>query len=164
MRLTDALIACCLLAATSGCLLQRPPDGSIFSNPWLQASDHAPWLKFRSATATATDADSYAAEKGGSTADKPELLPWRSRLKSYRLGTRLARGQESTSNPDSSEIAATPGETRPPLEAPPVPTPATPDDTRANGGRVPATETAKLQLPASVGLRPESNRPDFVVD
>ena len=104
MRLTGVLIGCCLLAATSGCLFQRPPDGSIFGNPWLQTCDHAPWLKFRSAKDADTrnpDADSYAADKGDSEADKPELLPWRSRLKSYRLSARLARGRESTGNPDS---------------------------------------------------------------
>ena len=39
--------------------------------------------------------------------DRPELLPWRSRLK-YRLSARLARDRESTSNPDSYETAAIP--------------------------------------------------------
>jgi len=54
--------------------------------------------------AIATDSDAVGEKPAksslgadGQTAGKPELLPWRSRLKGCRLGVRLFHGQESPS-------------------------------------------------------------------
>ena len=66
---TGLLLGCCLLAAVSGCSFHRTEHGFILrSGRWtLQRDSEIPDLPAKDA------------------ADKPEVLPWRNRLKGYHL-------------------------------------------------------------------------------
>jgi len=80
------IAGCCLLAVASGCSFHRTEHGFILrSGQWsLERNSERP----EPAAAAASE--------------KPELLPWRSRLKGYRLGSRILHGRESA------ETTATP--------------------------------------------------------
>jgi hypothetical protein len=76
------------LAAISGCSFHRTDHGFIVrSGPWtLERNREPPEVSPQV------------------VADKPEVLPWRSRLKGYRLGARIFPGHESV---DETSTAAT---------------------------------------------------------
>jgi hypothetical protein len=88
-------------------------------------------------------------------ADKPELLPWRSRLKDRRAA-RAARGREYIEADDVAEPAAQQAMNSPPLG----PNAASSEDEHPTL----TAGASDLQLPNHVGTRPEPIRPDVVVD
>jgi len=115
---------CCSFVGGSGCSVHRTGEGFVFDSHWsLACSEHAPWLDFRpSADLAAADGKPVAATtaSGGAepasppkdaacvtqqTPAKPELLPWRSRLKA-RLAARGLPGQEATSSGPSAEASS----------------------------------------------------------
>ena len=125
-------LGCCSFVGGSGCSVHRTSEGFVLGSHWsLECSDRAPWLDFRQATApgdTNGKPDAASAASGGAEANpppdsptaaekqtvaaKPELLPWRSRLRAYRLAAHASPGQEaeavSTASDDSTpETAAT---------------------------------------------------------
>ena len=84
----------------------------MLASQWsLECNNHVPWLTFRSARDADCCKPNGGCGKGSeiscSAADKPELLPWRSRLKGYRLGSRIFHGRESTDEEHPGEPAAT---------------------------------------------------------
>jgi hypothetical protein len=93
--LRQSLVACCLLAAVAGCQFHRTGHGFIIrGQPWS--------LEFNRGDAPAADCQDAcdgcargSAPAADQPAAKPELLPWRSRLKGYRLAARFFRHDES---------------------------------------------------------------------
>jgi hypothetical protein len=90
--------------------MHRTGQGFVVGSQWSVEYDgsRAPWLKFRSAPdaactasnegrGTAAADDDKSAEdlalSGKPAPGKPELLPWRTRLKGYRLGARIFHGR-----------------------------------------------------------------------
>jgi hypothetical protein len=134
------LFCCCLSVAASGCLFNRTSDGYAFNNPWSSQGGWFPGLKSglaKPADSGRTAVDSRQLDTDRSVAaEKPELMPWRSRLKG-RMNARVARGRESTASQETT------------AEMP--------------AGVLPA-KYSELQLPADVGRRTASARPDLVVD
>jgi hypothetical protein len=66
-----------------------------------------------------SDGQSPASDKSRLAQGKPELLPWRSRLKGYRLGSRIFSGKTSAESSENAAVAnEDPPETLPP--APPL--------------------------------------------
>jgi hypothetical protein len=82
--------ACCLLAAAPGCAFHRTEHGFVLR------SGH--WTLERNRE----DPDS----RPQVAAEKPELLPWRNRLKGYRLGSRIFPGRQSAGEAQASETAS----------------------------------------------------------
>ena len=123
-------LACCVFVGGSGCSVHRTGEGFVFDSHWsLECSERAPWVDFRPAEVANADAKpgAAAAPSGGAdatapptiaaaeqpTAAKPELLPWRSRLKA-RLAARGSPGKEAadgtaqaTASGSSSEAVST---------------------------------------------------------
>jgi hypothetical protein len=163
------LLGCCLLAVAPGCCVHRTGHGFIISSQWSLEYRHTPWLTCRSAN----DADCTTCEEGCSkgvensaaqAADRPELLPWRSRMKGYRLGDRLFRGRESTGGQHIAELATMPPSRALPVKPPPVPAAGPSDDSEGNDHPASSAKASGLELPNSVGSHPEPDRPDLVVD
>lgn len=134
------LLGCCLLATVPGCSFRRPGHGFVLGSR----------IAWRSADATQghDDASCDTGCAKCSESDKPELLPWRSRLKGHRLGARLFHGRDVAGDPSLPEAAV-------------------PDD--ADGvPRTSVTPTAvsedDIRPPESINPRPEPPRPDLVVD
>ena len=80
-----AILGCCLAAMISGCSFHRTGDGFVLrSNHWsLEHHRDGP-------APSATQAP-----------DRPELLPWRNRLKGYRLGGRIFHTHESAAKAEA---------------------------------------------------------------
>ena len=72
-RLAGVVLGCCLLAAISGCSFHRTAHGFILHGGRWSLDHHR------------ENRDPAAKEASA----KPEVLPWRSRLKGYRLGARI---------------------------------------------------------------------------
>jgi hypothetical protein len=102
-------LGCCLTAAVPGCSFHHTAHGFVLrSGQWsLERNRESP--------------DPSAKE----ASDKPEVLPWRSRLKGYRLGARIFHGRESAGE------ASTPSQSVEELQLPdsvlPLPEPKRPD-------------------------------------
>jgi hypothetical protein len=125
--------------AGTGCSFQRTNDGFVVGSHWsLECCDHAPWVEFRpttdlngpdskpgSATASSSGVDATAPPKssGGQdqqAAGKPELLPWGSRLKDYRLAARVdgkEEGPSETAEEASAKLSPSARPSEPVLEA-----------------------------------------------
>jgi hypothetical protein len=88
------ILGCCLLTAFPGCAFHRTSEGFVLCGHWtLERNRESP------------GSAAIEAEAG------PELLPWRSRLKGLRLGSRLfhARrgdGEALTAAADSDPLDA----------------------------------------------------------
>jgi hypothetical protein len=171
-------LGCCLMTAAAGCSIHRTAQGLAFDSHWsLGCSRHAPWITLRSTKdadcgdgqrgcATASDCGINNAESAKSPASlsdsqlsgKPEVLPWRSRLKGYRLGARIFRGKESSPETAAGSSAEKTQLIPPPeLIIPPEDFPKTPSRTSASksGQRQPSGTVAELREPT---------KPDPVVE
>jgi hypothetical protein len=109
---TRIVLGCCLLAAISGCSFHRTSQGFVLHN------DHWSLEHYR-------ESPELAAVETPETPEKPELLPWRSRLKGYHLGSRIFHGRQSVD--EASTPATSFGELATPDSAPPVPNSKRPD-------------------------------------
>jgi hypothetical protein len=157
------LLGCCPFVASTGCSFHQTSGGFVFDSHWsLECCDHPPWVEFRRATdpsgpdskpglaiAANNPADAAApkspAGQDEQTVGKPELLPWRSRLKDYHLAARVV-GKDATPSAQPSE---------------PVPTPA--DEPARDTGATSAA-TPGQPRPGQAGPAPEANRPDPVIE
>jgi hypothetical protein len=88
-----ALLVCCLLAVAPGCFFQRAERGTgIYSS--------APSLEGRSQTADRRNlpvpGDLGKPKASHSEEDKPELLPWRSHMKSHLFNGRFAQSRKTS--------------------------------------------------------------------
>jgi hypothetical protein len=136
IRFAGILVGCCLWVATCGCGRDRQATRNDSRSLWSLSGGHPFWQKPSSVeknnsdqadrhpaqtdTLAQTSVDGPSDTKQFSGEGKPELLPWRSRLKSFRAGARMAREREAASS--------------------------------------------DAQHPATVGMPPDSRRPDLVVD
>jgi hypothetical protein len=156
-RLVALLIffGCCSFVGGSGCSVHRTNEGFVLGSHWsLECSERAPWVDFRNAAdpanpdgepspATAASDGAAAASPPTSAAAaepqapaKPELLPWRSRLKAYRLAARGSAGKDA-------EAVSTVADDSPPEAA--------------------ANSAASLPQPGQADSTPEAARPDPVI-
>ena len=103
------LLRCCLLVVISGCSFHRTDHGFVLrGGHWtLERNRQSPDLSAPEAS------------------DKPESLPWRSRLKGYRLGARIFRGRGSGG--DAALPSASLGELQLPDSVLPLPEAKRPD-------------------------------------
>jgi len=153
--------SCCLLVAATGCHLHRTGHGYILRGQWsLECGDTG----FVSAKGVNGQCENCSASPACPTEQtKPELLPWRTRLKT-RLGARLFHHGESGSQqyPDESVIVSADDSSRlsPLLVAPPNP-PENPSVTKKS---TPSGKTTELQVPKTALSKPEFTRPDLVME
>ncbi|MFZ1933897.1 MAG: hypothetical protein WCB27_09295 [Thermoguttaceae bacterium] len=94
---------------------------------------------------------------------KPEVLPWRTRLKT-RLGDRLFRRGECGVQECSDEAGAKP--VRPVQSAPLPAAPPSPPEKPSVAEKLPlpTDQTTDLQVPKANLSEPESKRPDLVME
>ena len=164
------LLVCCLGMFGSGCIFHRTPSGFALQNPWRSqdhqlANSQEPGDRDAgdiAGDAPVVDRDEFLAK------DQPELLPWRSRLRNSRLGARLARGRDAVTKekePEDVAPTATASSTEKPASKG-LTGSADPAKgiSRTKKPAAPEPETDELQLPTSVGLLPEPNRPTLAID
>jgi hypothetical protein len=150
--LVGVLLGGCLMTASSGCLWHRTDQGFLFGSQRSAQCSHVPWLRFWSRERVDPGGDSagYADSFDRPTlsakqaADRPEVLPWHSRLKNSRLAARLFHGKDA----DSALLA--------PEASPPSRSVAT--------GSKAAKKPAEVQFPDHVSPLPEPDRPDLVAE
>jgi hypothetical protein len=138
LRFVGIMLWCCLGTALPGCIAHRPFLGE---RGWV-----ADFPRFRT-DASATDT---AASKDGRSSvaeSKPELLPWRNRLRD-RLEARFGRGRDAAVDDSAHAIAA---KTSSHLR----------DEANWSGSSL---EDGAIQIPEMVASRPERTRPDFVIE
>jgi hypothetical protein len=162
----QAIVAgCCLLAAATGCHFHRANHGYAVRS--LESPEYDDSVRLAAGTNAPLKADEAVAspsQANGTTVSKPEVLPWRSRLRGYRLAGRIFRHEESATylpgneNCDRTKGILVGGETIPP---PPVSLEKTPSETAAKEKtpQHPAKED-KIELPDQALNQPES-RPVF---
>ena len=136
LRFAGIVFGCCLGTALPGCLGHR----SGGSGGWLAENNY--FFSLKSPSVKETDSAKLDADRSVTEA-KPELLPWRSRLKGYRLGARLARGRDS---------------------APDQHLPGTVATSANDAPATPSLENGELQFPAGVESLSVRSRPDIMVD
>jgi len=176
-----ALLGCCLLLTASGCALHRTDRGLVLSSQWSLELNRTPWLAFRAnkdvgyslsegkqGTAKSLDRPMTSEEWAAS---RPELLPWRSRLKEHRLASRLFHrkdGAKEMQHPGEAAavVAAKSPQMPPASQTPTVPasTAVTTAEFEADALPASVTNDCELQIPDQAGSLPEINRPDLVVD
>ena len=163
LRFTGIVFGCCLWTTVPGCLGHRTGQSS-----WIPVNNHFSWLQSHSTKDADVDLrDVHSAEPKSDRSvadDKPELLAWRSRLKGYRLGARLAHSRDwlRDRHPDQTIPSTSTHQTaHGSLTASPIPSA---DDSPADEVPMPSLENGELQLPVSVGLLPQRIRPDLAVD
>ena len=164
-RLIGTFLGCFLGLAASGCSLHRAGQGQVSGSQWTPS-----WLMSRSAQnadACAADCgcggiqrDCIVSQRASIAADKPELLPWRSRLRGYRLGSRLGRGRGSVDEDYAVEPAALPSTEMPAAEQAPLPS----GHLARGEDSSPAAKPTSVDVPDPVAARPEPMRPDIVVE
>ncbi len=158
IRFAGIILGCCLWTAAPGCV--GPRSGQV-GHGWMAAMNPLSWSSSPTVAKTeSADAD----EQLAATESKPELLPWRSRLKGYRLGARLARSRESDSEDDASETAEVASTRKSDSPTPAKLVSHESDGPSSDDRMTPSLENGELQVPGSVRLLPEKSRPDIVVD
>ena len=165
-KIAGIVFGCGLLAATSGCSFHRTGHGFVVGSQWSLEYNRTPWLTFRSADGVdpGDDPSDLKLADDDSVAKRPELLPWRSRLKGYRFGARIFRGRSSM--PDQHDPQrSTPLLARLlPTKPPPAPTATPSDNSEEDDSRPLASEADEIQLPTHFDPLPEPSRPDLVVN
>lgn len=165
LHFTGIVVGCCLWVAAPGCQSQQ---GTLSDQSWLSVSNHFAWLQPHGAKNP--DSHPHNAHSAEPIVDqlvaddKPELLPWRSRLRGYRLGARLARGRESDHNLHLDQTIAYSSmyeTTRKPRARSLI---ASADDSSVDERPTPSLENGELQLPVSISLLPNRGRPHLMVD
>jgi hypothetical protein len=167
LRYFGMVLGCCLWTAISGCSWQRGAISTVQS--WMPGGGHLAGQK-TPATKKIADTQSVAARRSESVIDesapndKPELLAFRSRMKGYRLGARLARGSEADSDSQSDQMVAystTHEAKRKPLsKLLGVEKNDAVEEERLN----PSLDNGELQMPVSVGVLPRAGRHDPMID
>ncbi|MCE5266477.1 MAG: hypothetical protein LLG00_01135 [Planctomycetaceae bacterium] len=148
-----ALAGCLSVAALAGCQFHRTGHGFVLRSQWSLECDPVPRLSVGAAkNADARVADKAAGQAGEKkVAAKPEVLPWRSRLKARITGKLFGRNASAVgaaqsraiSPPDSEWVTARSSLPPPPKE---------PDD----GAQSPAVRRCAGHEPLSgVPIAPE---------
>ena len=178
------LLVGCLLLTAPGCALHRTDHGLVLSSQWSlelnrlhldRDSDRSSVAKKHESTEqrTAKSLDRPKTSQDWASS-RPELLPWRNKVREHRLAARLFNrqkpGKEKERQGEGAEsIAAKKPQVREASPASPIPTqPASvavnTAEFEADVQAVPSTEECELQMPDQVGSLPEISRPDLVVD
>ncbi len=161
IRVAQLVVAgCCLLAATTGCNLHRSAHGYVLRGQWaLECGD----VGYLPANGVAGQCDNCS-DCAACPADQatPEVLPWRTRLKT-QIGDRLFhRGEFSVqqcSNEEAAEAA------RQPMQPAPLPAaPSNPPEKPRVPEASPPAKTTDLEIPKTDLSKPESHRPDLVLE
>jgi hypothetical protein len=187
-NIAGIILGCCLAASVGGCAFCRTDQGFVISSQWSLEYRRVPWLAFHTNTGadgcvcgnTCSDVTTckknscaFSDDKEPTPSDdsnQPELLPWRSRLKSHRLGSRIFHGKESSEDLTVSESTAPSSETMvSSKESPPiVPPPPPPDagEEKTNGLRQSSEDKkdAKITMPNQGVVPSELKRPDLVIE
>jgi hypothetical protein len=153
LRFAGIVLGCCLATALPGCISHRSGGGN---DGWLAQRNYFSWSGPKSPAAK----ESTASQDGNSRSVaevKPELLPWRSRLRGYHLGARFAHGHEQPLEESMADSSTSPSRSK-------LTTAKASEDTPTAALPTPSLENGELQLPATVGSRPERSRPDIVVE
>ncbi len=113
----SVLLGGILLLTAPGCALHRTDRGLVLSSQWSLEMNRTPWLAFRAnngavnnsseqkpelakqATAKPQDRPMTSQEWASS---RPELLPWRNRLREHRLASRLFNRQKEVKEKEPS--------------------------------------------------------------
>ena len=183
-RLRNALAGCSLIVALAGCQFHRTGHGFVLRSQWSLECDHCrPRLTFgpqkgteqpQLADQTAGKGDRHllperpegcCTQKGtgtfsGRTAAQPEVLPWRSRLKGYRLAARIF----GRNGPGGSGRADSGPSPKPGLATSPPPLPPPPDEPGDGQPVSPSEGPGGLQLPGNTPLAPEPRPSTLTVD
>lgn len=140
------LLGCCLMAASAGCSFQRTGRGFILGSQWSLEYRHVPWLAFRSGDAVLGQDETSIHDQ--QVADKPELLPWRSRLRE-RFGSRLFHGRDAAGDSSLTETIMADAANHEPA---------------AFGEAEPPPTHDEIDAPHSIRTLPQSDLPDLAVD
>jgi len=178
------LLVGCLLLTGPGCALHRTDHGLVLSSHWslelnrLQLdrdSGNSSVAKKQESTEQGT-AKSLDRPKTSQewASSRPELLPWRNKVREHRLAARLFNRQKAGKEKEqqgkgAESIAAKKPQVREVSPASPIPIqPATAAVNTAEFETVeqvvPPAEECELQIPDQVGSLPEISRPDLVID
>ena len=161
IQFVGTLLWGCLMAVAPGCLLPRAETGIAYQRPG--GSDAVYSASAENSPASSARRDAGNAEKSRpATDDKPELLPWRSRIKEHFLNGRFAHDRKASSDqphddPMTISLPEKPtaeSSTRPKIKAKTV-SASTP---------VSSPVDEDLSLPPNAVSHPKLNRPDFVAD
>lgn len=94
-------------ATFMGCTFHRTGHGFVVGSQWSLEYNRLAWLKFRSGNDAVTTLEP-GQKTVVATERQTELHPWRSRLKGYRLGSRIFHDRGADSPPfDEQAIALT---------------------------------------------------------
>lgn len=93
-----------MLLAAVGCQIQRTGHGILCRGRWSLELDTRRPSEIEAEQAKAASCDAVVANDSH---PKPELLPWRSRLKGYRLAQRILHRDDAGSS-DSSAVVVPP--------------------------------------------------------
>jgi len=104
------LSVCCLVSA-AGCRFHRTGNGFVIRGQWSLEWENLPRLSFNEAAAR-PEAEKTAVPDQPA---RPELLPWRGRLRGYRIAGRLFGREQHLSPAEASSSAAGVAETEPPV-------------------------------------------------
>jgi hypothetical protein len=146
-QFVGALLGCCLLAAAPGCVFSRAETSSA-SQRFGSLEDHRLRSTASEDAAERDTNENIAARSpdGG----KPELLPWRSRIRDRILNGRLAHDRKEPAKQQQVEaVAALPGKPLPPSAERPQ-----------NEGPASSAVGDEVRVPANAPSR--LNSPDFV--
>jgi hypothetical protein len=163
-----ALIAvmACLAVSATGCKCHRSDRGFLVRSQWS--------LEYGNTDgAVAQGIDKPQRPEGVAPASarpdvqaqaKPEVLPWRSRLKEHRLAARLFHqgesGKENEPTKDSAFVDTDSIRSCPP---PPM-IPVVHESPIYEGQTTPSSKPTHLQIPNTELAQPESRPPDLVLD
>jgi len=158
-----AAASCCLLAAATGCHLHRTGHGYILRGQWSLECGDTGCVSVKGIEGQCENCSERSARPAEQAQAEPELLPWRTRLKT-RLGDRLFhRGELSGQQcPDKEVIASANDSSR--LAPPPMPPPVLPEKPSVTRKLAPSGTTTDVQLPKTALSKPESKRPDLVME
>jgi hypothetical protein len=155
--------AACLLIVAPGCQYNRTGRGFTLRSQWaLEYGDTEATLA--QAPNKPSDSVSVAATHPAEPVQaKPELLPWRARLKNRYLAARLLAQTEPDGVKNADRIAAllAADSKRKELTALAAAQPASPSNTQLQAK---SAKPASLQIPSTASSSPESKRPDLVLE
>jgi hypothetical protein len=156
------LLGCCFLAAAPGCFFQRTETGVAVYRP-------TPSLGSDSQTADRRNIpmpeEKAKASKTHSDEDKPELLPWRSRIKDQFLNSRFAQSRKSSDGSSRKGIGVSKEAPKPMATLPPTNATNPPASlVSTSAGAKDDDDEQEESTPPSSGPSPRRNRPDLVAE
>jgi hypothetical protein len=157
-------VMACLAMSAIGCKCHRSDKGFIVRSQWSLEYGNTDGAVAQGIDKPPEGVVSASTHPDRQAQAKPEVLPWRSRLREHRLADRLfhqgGSGNEKESTKDSAYVDTDSIRSCPP---PPM-TPVVPESPVYEGKPMPSTKPTRLQIPNTELARPESRSPDLVLD